>query len=364
MSSDEQDSKIHKLEEDEKKLKEREKELGMEYFKLNQRLEEIKKEQLALDKKIKLSRKFRENLKRESQTQINQVNIVLKDEMHKVGVDDLKKDVGVGSFLIRKEDNKIFRIVGTRDIKETYTQYHHVGMNNWSSEETRIIIGFDLKSIDSDNVINGVKWDKKDGFWRWKRCFHGINLRGADLKNIRLYKMDFERANFEGADLRGASIEHCSFKNTNFNLVDLRTTKVSGCDFQGANVKETIYDQDTTIRLDKKYWNNDAVINLNLEDMVKTTSREERNLDATLESGKNVFYTTIADREEKERREEETRQKEEEARQKKIKEEEEEKYIKKRPWLRKALERLKKEEGIQTLPQDENKKTNKIKLLF
>ena len=130
MSNDEQDSKIHKLEEDEKILKDKEKELGMEYFKLNQRLKEIEKEQLELKKKIKLGREFRQNLKRESQTQINKVNIMLKDEMDKVGVDDLKKDVGVGSFLIRKEDNKIFRIVGTRDIKETYTQYHHVGMNN------------------------------------------------------------------------------------------------------------------------------------------------------------------------------------------------------------------------------------------
>ena len=94
MSNDEQDSKIHKLEEDEKILKDKEKELGMEYFKLNQRLKEIEKEQLELKKKIKLGREFRQNLKRESQTQINKVNIMLKDEMDKVGVDDLKKDVG------------------------------------------------------------------------------------------------------------------------------------------------------------------------------------------------------------------------------------------------------------------------------
>lgn len=215
----------------------------------------------------------------------------------------------VGSLLKRKEDNILFRIIARRMITEEYQEDSHANRCSWMS--TRQVSVFDIESIkpvtDPNNPeethilrIIGVKWNV--GFvW----YLGGINLRYANLKHIQIADIDFEGANFEGADLRGAKITRCNFKNANFKWVDLRTpscepvrggmpcgkrTDLCNCDFEGADVTGTIYNEDTWFG---RYENSVMpVINLNKQDMVLTTSHEERNFELTLEYKKNLFYNT------------------------------------------------------------------------
>lgn len=229
----------------------------------------------------------------------------------------------VGSWLKRKEDNQLFRIITRRMITEEYEEHSWANRCSWTS--TRQVPLFDIESIEpitnpnnpeesAKLRINNVKWDV--GFvW----YLGGINLRDVDLKSIQFRDMDFEGANFEradlrgemiercnfeganfqGADLRGANLYKCIFKNANFKFVDLRfkhnerqapgyETTLRECDFEGADVTGTLYSAHTNFGWKKTAMKDQK---LNKDVMVLTTSHEERNLDATLKSQQNVYKT-------------------------------------------------------------------------
>lgn len=228
----------------------------------------------------------------------------------------------IGSLLKRETDNKLFRIITSRMITETYIDDGYT-MRTFSQKKERDMLLFGIEPIEPDvndnnsttttttvskifsyfnkpKDIEEIKWNirkgKAEGFiW----YLGGINLRYLDLKDITLKRMDFEGANFEGADLRRANISFCNFKNANFKWVDLRgarktnpymvNTNLTWSDFEGADVTGTLYNkytkfQDRHIRFTK-------VTNLNKQDMVFTDSEEERDLDATIASKQNVFKT-------------------------------------------------------------------------
>lgn len=73
--------------------------------------------------------------------------------------------------------------------------------------------------------------------------FEGLDLRGAELKNLNLDNMNFEDSSLRNADLEGGSFRAADFEDADMRGSDLKDSDLRDASFEGARMKGTDLDR-------------------------------------------------------------------------------------------------------------------------
>ncbi|MES1241454.1 MAG: pentapeptide repeat-containing protein [Acidobacteriota bacterium] len=91
-----------------------------------------------------------------------------------------------------------------------------------------------MDATDLERVLElHARWLRSDDGGR-RASLHRVNLRGADLRDVRLPKADMTDVNLRGADLRKANLNASDLRFADLREADLRGASLSGADLRWA----------------------------------------------------------------------------------------------------------------------------------